>query len=227
MSSQQIVDYIAKQIKNGHSEKSLRKHMRAHGWSAAAVSDAFTRYHSAQKYSRPVVRHLNRRQKLREGVKATLVLALLAVVAGVVMHFVHRPEAPVVHATPIELTNSQKQMNDIITIGGAIGQYAAANGVLPTHLVVGDSETSLVMCDAVCNPTTSQISSLYSYKATNVQLKDYVAGLTVPNEQTAYLVTNGTCKDKVLGPASASPRAMVILYAATSGNTISQHCLKL
>jgi hypothetical protein len=44
MESQQIVDYIDEQLRAGHSEATLRTHLAAHGWSAAAIDGAFQRH---------------------------------------------------------------------------------------------------------------------------------------------------------------------------------------
>jgi hypothetical protein len=146
------------------------------------------------------------------------------------MHVLHKPPVPQVAAKAPALTYFQKQILDIITVGGAIGQYTTENGgVLPSYLTVGENDSSLVMCNTTCDPTTSQISSLAAYKANDVKLMTYVRDLSVPDEHVMYLVQGAACQKNGagLGDPSASARSMVILYAATSGNTISQRCRKL
>jgi len=197
----------------------------------AAINDAFARYHKSMNYTRPVPKKRRPRkvQKLQEIVLTVVGLAVLTAIAAGIVHLTNKPKLEAASNKPVQLNFSQKQQRDVNTIGGAIGQYTAANGgVLPTHLSIGVSEDSLVMCNAVCDPTTSQISALSTYKAENVKLMTYVADLAAPDEKTIYLVPGATCKDKTtLGPPSANVRSMVLLYAGVSGNTISQRCVKL
>lgn len=225
MSNQQIVEYIAEHIKTGHTEKNLRRHLRTHGWSPAAIDDAFRRYHATRAPKR--ARRRSRPKQALRWAKATLVLAVLVVAVVAVARFTHKPPK-LQPAKVVQPTYAEQQNADVVTIGGAVGQYALANdGALPERVAIGTATNSIVLCGASCNPADFQVA-LTVYKPGNVKVVPYVADLTAPDAQTLYLVPGGTCSDKnTLGPATASPRAMVILYAASTGNTISQRCEKL
>lgn len=167
------------------------------------------------------------RNRKKRTPKLALIIVLLLAVAGVGYYFFthKKPTASPVTNSPA-LTYSQKQSIDVNTVGGAIGQYTLANGVTPTRLSPNGSV--LVMCNAVCDPNTSQISQLVVYQAKDVQIKPYVAGQLVSSVNDMYLVQGATCKDRTaLGDPSSQPKSMVILYASQSSTGLSQHCIKL
>lgn len=126
----------------------------------------------------------------------------------------------------VPVTYDQKQSTDVNTVGGAIGQYTAANAVLPIRLSANGS--TLVMCNSVCDPTTSQISQLTVYLASAVEIKPYVSGMLVASKDSMLLVPGGACRDKTaLGGPANKRNAMVILYATDSSTGLSQHCVTL
>jgi hypothetical protein len=234
MENKQAVDYIREQLAAGHTEANLRAHFVQYGWAEAAVDEAFKHYHKNMKSAerRSAAKKLRRggKQKLVKWTKrrqVKLVLTGLAVIVLVIVTHtvITRPHKPApVAAAP--LTYQQKQNIDVNTIAGAVGQYAYANNVLPTRLSVGSG--TLIMCDTTCDPTTSQISPLSVYKPTDVKIEPYVAGLTVPDDQTVYLVPLAKCQNQTsLGTPSLNQRSMVLLYASSSGSSISQRCVTL
>jgi hypothetical protein len=154
-----------------------------------------------------------------------IVLLLLLAGAGYYFFMHKKPAAAPVTSSP-NLSYSQQQSVDVNTVGGAIGQYTQANGVTPTHLSANGNV--LVMCNAACDPTTSQISQLAVYQAKNVQIKSYTPGQLVASVNDMYLVQGATCKSRAgIGDQSSNPKSMVILYATESSSGLSQHCVKL
>jgi hypothetical protein len=231
MESQQIVDYIATNIKNGYTETNLRKHLKNNGWERVAINDAFKRYHAARRLN-PTTRakrRPSRQDRLKNRAMTFAAAVMIVAVAFGVIHFWPKAAEPQTAKAAPALSYSQKQVLDVNTIGGAIGQYTAANGgVLPSRLTIGSSTNALVMCNTICDPTTSQISSLLIYKPEDVKLMSYVADLAAPDEQALYLVKGATCKNPTtLGGPSSTPRSMVILYAAASGSALTQRCITL
>lgn len=233
MENQETIEYIRKHVGGGHSEATIRQHFLAYGWSQAKVDGVFADYHrsiapsAVTKGRRHLPRPQLKKQAKRRLVRFSLAIVVLAVAAVLLPAWLTKKSAPVA-VTPPQLTYQQKQTLDINTLAGAIGQYANANDALPLSLSVEPDDTTLVMCGKICDPATSQITQLSVYKADKVHIESYVAGLTVPDIQTVYLVPGGRCaKGGGLGNATAAPRAMVLLYAVSSGASFSQRCLTL
>jgi hypothetical protein len=250
MESQQIVDYIAGQLKAGHSEAALRSHMVEHGWSESAVQDAFRRFKASrekQDTSRPATaphkeekrqdtvttprrggrEGLRRRSKARAVVVALFVIALA--VAGYVIfhHETTKPTIPVVHAPTLQ----QRQSLDVVTLGGAVGQYVATNNkTLPMHVSPApDGSNSVVLCGTICDPSTWQVSSLSAYKPTGVKMVSYDPSIEVPDVTTMYLVVGARCNQQgnELSTKDVKALSMSILYASQDSGTLRQHCVIL
>jgi hypothetical protein len=233
MENQETIEYIRKHMGGGYSEATIRQHFLAYGWSQAKVDGVFAQYHqfTAKPTAAKGRRHLPRPQLKKQAkqrlVRFSLAMVVLAVAAVLLVVWRSKKSDPAVVA-PVQLTYQQRQTLDINTLAGAIGQYANANNALPLSLSVEPDNITLVMCGKICDPATSQITQLSVYKADNVHIESYVAGLTVPDIQTVYLVPGGRCaKGGGLGNATAAPRAMVLLYAISSGASFSQRCVTL
>lgn len=166
---------------------------------------------------------LNRRSPLS---KILVVVVMLLVACGAVYYFWPQTQTQTSVAKTITLTYSQNQSIDVNTVGGAIGQYTAANHALPIRLSANGS--TLVMCNSVCDPTTSQISQLVVYQAADVMIKSYTAGMMVPSKNDMLLVRAATCRSaSTLGDETTKQNAMIILYATDSSTGLSQHCVTL
>ena len=164
---------------------------------------------------------------MRRRIKLSATLIVLIIATVVSMAWLSKKPVPT-PTTPPPLTFQQKQTIDINTLAGAIGQYANANNALPLSLSVEPGNITLVMCGKICDPLTSQVTQLSAYKADEVHIESYVADLAVPDIQTIYLVPGARCNaGGGLGNSTAAPRAMVLLYAVSSGASFSQHCLTL
>ena len=243
MNSQQIVDYIKTQTTAGHSEATLRKHLQAHGWSSSDIDRAFQAYQAQSKpresksqrsTSRPSKLVRRGQRPAKRGRKLRFLFRLAVIAAALILGYVayqlfwpgaqEAPPKPVVHA----LTPHERQTLDVNTVAGAIAQYTAANGgVLPTRLSAG-SDTSLIMCNNVCNPTTSQVASLTTYKAANVKIMIYTPSLAVPDANTIYLVARAKCASNgSIGSTNPNPRSMVLLYVRSTDTTPERRCLVL
>jgi hypothetical protein len=236
MDSQQIVDYIAKHLSQGHSEAVLREHMASYGWSPAAVNTAFGQYYQTvvpQLQEQPVAKR--RRYRYRPKIKWTLAhsiklgIVMLVLVTGGVVGYVWWSA----HRVPVRVaarprTYREKQSGDVVTLGGAVALYTAANGKLPTHTTVSD-DGNLVLCGAACDPSTSEVSSLLTYKSPDVQFMPYTSGLNVPNKDIMYVVPAASCKNtNELGEQNVNPNAAVILYARLDADGgLTQRCVTL
>ncbi|MEJ0073218.1 MAG: hypothetical protein WDN27_04030 [Candidatus Saccharibacteria bacterium] len=242
MKNQEIVDYLATQVAAGHSEKSVREHLVAHGWSEPAADEAFAQYHAAQK---PEKSARDKRKELRRGgrqvvrkwtpkrfIKLSIMLVVILGGIGFAVgrHYHQEPIAKPVALTA--LTYTQRQLLDVNIVAGAIGQYVAANnGTLPTQLSVNGG--SLVMCNQVCDPSTSAVAQLGVFKPQNIKLVPYQAGLKVPDTSLMYLVPQAKCASQTsIDGQNPHARSMVLLYDEASGSsatkpTSSQRCIIL
>ena len=221
MADEAIVEYIRDNLAAGHSETALREHLKNHGWGQADIDNAFARSNKIERPSSGIA------DKPRRGAKPLsrkhtgrnlLILAGLIIIAWLGwmgyrhMHLSQpdKASAPVLQS----LSTQTKQTNDISTVAGAVGQYAAANGVLPT--TESEISGSLVLCNDVCDPLTSQVASLVFYSASNVKIMQYSDGLTVSNVHTIYLVPRAKCVNDQIAANPDKPRAMVLLYMRDS-----------
>jgi len=231
MENEQIVGYVREQLALGHTEAVLREHLLVHGWQEGMLDDIFLHIHGASvsvpKASKRRHRHRASSQ-LRRRRRTLLVTGVVLIAAVLVWHFWprHAPPSPAFVAQPISY--QQKQNIDVNTVGGAVGQYALANGTLPTHLAVGDANNQLVMCNNICDPATSQISTLQVYGAPGVAIRPYAADLSVPDDKSMYLVPGASCTSRMgIGRPNSNPRSMVILYADKTDKGLRQHCVTL
>jgi len=175
-------------------------------------------------------RYRSRSSRARRRLLIVLGVVLVLVVAYVVVHrYVspkNNPSAP--GSTPPALSFTAKQTADVNLVAGAVGQYAAANGVLPAHLSVAP-DGSLVLCGDVCDPTLYGVGGFSVYQASDIKLMGYSPGLTPPNQSLMYLVPGAKCgTDGRAGDPNATPRSMVILYASTnSAGATTPRCVVL
>jgi hypothetical protein len=248
MDSQQIVDYIAEQLKAGHSEAVLREHMVGHGWSGTAVDDAFKRYHAAHpkhedsaktevklnahqhkaaKAPRRGARVGLKRSKVKGAVAIVVIVGLLAGGLFIFHKQTTKPSVPVVR----QPTFQQRQSLDTITLGGAVGQYVDFNNkTLPAKVAPApDGTNSVVLCGSVCDPATWQVASLSAYKPAGVKMLPYSAYLTVADTESLYLVSGARCDQQgvELSLKNVKPLSMSILYATKEASVLKQHCVIL
>lgn len=243
MDNPQLVDYIRSQMAAGHTEATVREHLIKHGWSSDKVDSAFAHYNRSHVISEPARsvaadavrpprrggRDAIRRHRTKLG-KVLLLLVVVALAVGSFLLFKHekaKPTIPVVH----EPTLQQKQSLDVVTIGGAVGQYVATNSkTLPTHVSPApDGSDSVVLCGAVCDPSTWQVSSLSAYKPTGVRMVPYTLGLTVSDPNTLLLVSGARCNEQgtELSTKDVKALSMSILYASEDGGSLKQRCVIL
>lgn len=156
-----------------------------------------------------------------------IVLVLAGAAFAIFHHQTTQPTVPVVH-TP---TLAQRQSLDVVTLGGAIGQYVATNNkTLPAHVSPApDGTNSVVLCGTTCDPATWQVSSLSAYKPAGVKMVPYSAGLTAPDVNTLYLVSGARCNAQrtALSTQDVKPLSMAIMYATQDAGTLDQHCVIL
>jgi len=233
MESQRIVDYIAEQLRAGHSEETLRKHLVAHGWSPEAADLAFEQYARAHmprpvQLAAPVRRHRVRIPRWTKARFVKLGIAGGVLVAAAAAAFVFWPEKIPQIEGPKALAYSQKQSIDVVLLAGAINDYTADhNGTTPTSLSLS-SDGSLVLCGVVCDPSVATVSTLTAYKPENVKFMPYASGLSAPNKDIMYIVPGGACANaNELGGQNTNPRAMVILYGRAEDSGLLQRCVTL
>jgi hypothetical protein len=239
MESQQIVDYIRQQLAAGYTEANLRDHLVKHGWSQAAVNNAFTTYRasttSVSKTAKAKKSHKRmhiKRIKATSWTRARFIklgvgFAVLAVV-GAGVHFVIAMKNEAAGPPPkVVLTYPQKQSNDVSLIGGAVAQFAATYGDLPAQ-VLPASDGGLAFCGTACTVSELTLGSPQVYQPTAVKLMNYAVNLAAPDKDTMYLVPAAKCAStNAIGEASASPRSIVILYARMDGPVLKQRCVTL
>jgi len=232
MENQQLVDYIHEQMRVGHSEATLHEHLLAHGWQAAAIDGAFTKYHrsnAAELKAARAARKKARRRKWtvlqwgRAGVLAVITIALVLTAGGRIWQKNKHPV--LVEAKP--LSYQQKQANDVNVVAGAVAQYTLAAGSLPT--IIGAVQSgAITICGADCGSVVSSAVTLTAYKPEGVKFAPYTPGLTAPDQNTMYLVPGAKCANgKTLGTTNSNPRSIVILYAQQISTNLSQHCVVL
>ena len=124
------------------------------------------------------------------------------------------------------LSYGAKQAIDVNLVAGAVGQYAAANNVLPQKLAV--SNGSLVLCGPTCTSSAYEVGGFNVYQPSDIKLVSYAPNLTVPSQTTMYLVPGAKCASNgAVGAANPAPRSMVILFAAVNGSTTAPRCVVL
>jgi len=157
-----------------------------------------------------------------------VIVLVVAVAAFLARPFIfHKKTVPTVNAAKPVLSTSAKQSEDVDLVAGAVGQYAAANGALPTHLSAAPNG-SLVLCGDTCNPTLYSVSGFSVYQASNIHLMSYAPGLSVPNQNVMYLVPGAKCgSNGQLGSVNPAPRSMVLLYASAGATSTAQRCVVL
>lgn len=161
-----------------------------------------------------------------------LALAIVVVLAALIV-VAHAMLAPKAASTPPpqpaqpKLGFEAKQVVDVNLVAAAVGQYAAANGALPTHLSVGP-DGGLVLCGAACDPAMYTIGGFDVYQASSIKLMAYAPGLTAPDQHTMYLVPGAKCgTDGQLGAVNPTPRSMAILYAGVVSGGTKPRCVVL
>ena len=174
-------------------------------------------------------RYKLRAASMRRRLSVALIVIVVLVVAAIVARTFIFPKAskPVVAAKPPVLSLAGEQSADVGLVAGAVGQYAAANDALPTHLSA-TSSGGLVLCGDVCNAALYRISGFNAYEASNIHLKSYAPGLTAPNQNVMYLVPGAKCgSNGQLGAVNSTPRSMVLLYASANTTGATPRCVVL
>jgi hypothetical protein len=162
------------------------------------------------------------------GVTGVVILLLIVAVVGRVYVFPKHPHAVTAGTGQPVLSFNAKQSADIDLVAGAVGQYAAANDALPTHLSLASNGDYLVLCGDSCDPTAYTVDGFSAYKPSSIKLVSYAEGLAAPDQNTMYLVPRAKCNtDGSVGSVNTDPRSMVILYATTSGSTVVPRCVVL
>jgi len=170
-------------------------------------------------------RYAQGRTKRRQ-IKTILAVVVVLVIAVVAYKYMS-PKAVAKPPAPVQLTYSSRQSYDVDVVAGAVGQYATANGALPTRLVVAP-DNSLVLCGASCGSTTLQVGALSVYAPSNIKLVAYAPSLSAPNQNVMYLVPQAKCgANGEVGSPNPNPRSMVILYASLTGTTTEPRCVVL
>lgn len=236
MNNPQLVDYIRQHMAAGHTETTIRQHLLKYGWQADHVDAAFTQYHRSKvrpkRASISAVKSVTATRRPRRRNKRMLRLAgvgLVAMLVAVVfiVHKAHSAKTVPEPTAPARLTHQQEQTIDVITIGGAVGQYvAASNSTLPTRTAPGPSDNSVVLCGKTCDSTTWQVSALSAYKPANVKIVPYAPGLTT-SVDTLLLVAGAKCNHNDLTTDNITPLSMVALYATDTSAGPKQHCVSL
>ena len=233
MADETLVAYIRDSLAAGHDEAVVREHLLQSGWQSDVLQAAFAAVQpqsaaQPRNATAPKPRRGSRVRTVRWTRRWQVKLAACLVVLGVGAFVFYRYDAPKpapVHDQPIRLTTQQRQANDISTIAGAIGQYAAANKVLP--ITAAPSGGQLVLCDTVCNPLTAQVAALVIYHADQVKIVAYRAALTATSTQVIYLVPQAKCDGGAVGGPNPNPRSMVLLYDAATTPNSTPRCIVL
>jgi hypothetical protein len=174
-------------------------------------------------------RYRSRSSHTRRRVLVVVVaLVILAITAGIFILPGMRKKVLPAHTAQQQPSFAARQTMDISLVAGAVGQYAAANGVLPAHLSAAP-DGDLVLCGDVCNPTLYGVGGFGAYQASNIKLMAYTTGLTTPGQSVMYLVPGAKCgADGRAGDPNPTPRSMVILFAvATGSGTPAPRCVVL
>lgn len=176
--------------------------------------------------ARSQYRALRSRKRLLRAVIAVACIGVLGFAAYSVFESRHVKKA-VSHVAAAPLSFGVRQAADVNLVAGAIGQYVAANDVLPARLS-STVEGGLVLCGATCDAVANTISGLSAYQPSDIQLMSYVPNLVAPNQHTMYLVPGAKCQSNgSLGGLNSTPHSMVILYVTVTGSTTSPQCLVL
>lgn len=178
-----------------------------------------------------IARSQYRTSRARRRLLLSVSVVAVAVVLGLVVHRALASKAvdkPALRpAAQVALSLGARQTADIDLIAGAVGQYVAANGALPTRLSTA-SGGGLVLCGNTCDTTAGAVSGLSAYQPSNIHLVGYSAGLTVPDQSTMYLVPGAKCGSSGhAGDPNSNPHSMVILSEGVTGTTPVARCLVL
>jgi hypothetical protein len=230
MEAEPLVDYIVEQMRVGHDEPTLREHLQHYGWSAGAIDAAFIKYHRLNTEGLKAVRAARRKarrkwtmfKRIKVGAVGVAVIAtvLIGAYALVTKH------TPQVQAAVKPLTYAQKQANDVNTVAGAVAQYAAATGSLPT-MIAANQNDSVSICGTSCGADATPVT-LQVYKPAGINFAPYSTGLTVSDQYSMYLVPGAKCASKTsIGMVNTKPRSIVILYAQAGANGLQQRCVVL
>lgn len=166
-----------------------------------------------------------RRRRLYMVGSVILLLIVVFIAARVVMmsSTTHKMGTKTVQS---QLSYGAKQSIDVNLVAGAVGQYAAANSVLPVRLAA--SNGSLVLCAATCTSSAYEVGGFNVYQPENIKLVSYSPGLTVPSVDDMYLAPGAKCATNgSIGVVNTDPRSMVILFATTTSTGISSRCVVL
>lgn len=235
MADEALAAYIRENLAAGHSKSAIREQLLASGWRSDAVDVALaTARRSASTASNTAssgeLRRGSRTKMVRWTHRWPVRLAVLILIAvgggGLIVHAMVGSHPAALPAQSVRhLTTTQMQANDVTTIAGAVGQYAAAYGVLPATAV--SSNGSLVLCDTVCNPTMAQTAALMFYAPSQVKIRPYHSQLAAPSTTVIYLVPQAKCANGAVGAPNTNPRSMVLLYEAATSPQPTARCIVL
>jgi hypothetical protein len=176
--------------------------------------------------NRPRRRALTRKRQLVSiAAVAIVVIIVVAWQMGALSTTAGKKPAAVVQQP---LTTAAKQDEDVDLVAGAIGQYSAANGVLPTGLSA-TAGNGLVLCGSTCDATDYDVSGFSFYQASAFKITTYASGLTAPSQSVVYLVPGAKCgSNGQVGGINTDPRSMVLLYeSVSSSGTTAPRCVVL
>jgi hypothetical protein len=122
--------------------------------------------------------------------------------------------------------DNTKRQQDASIILSAINEYISNNnGALPRTASQGSTSHTLLLCSGTCTSSNSSTANLGFYSSSKVSFHAYTSNLTVPDNETVYIVNQATCtNDSTIGTQATSGISTVVLYAAQDSSSIKQQC---
>ena len=135
-------------------------------------------------------------------------------------------------SNPPARTNSSDNVsrkNDVAKIGSGLVEFESNNnGAFPQTVQTAASVHALEICGSDCSGVDNVTVNLGFYTAANVSLHIYSSTLTVPDGNTAYIITRAMCNGNQTGiGVQTTNRATVILYAFQIGSIVEQQCQEI
>jgi len=115
--------------------------------------------------------------------------------------------------------------NDAAAILATVSEYLVNNnGTLPKTTATGATANKLLICDTHCNSGNSSSASLDFYTPAKVTFQSYASNLTIPNDNTVYIVTGATCSPHNTIGTPVNSTSTLVLYALQNGSGMTQQC---